>query len=93
MGSPGNKRNLETATEQRFEEDIEYSGSKLVADFDELDFDIGSNRYLSMLSLQSLGLSKHSEYPSSIWKYPCRVRRGFERGKEGFWSIESAWKP
>jgi hypothetical protein len=40
MGSPGNKRNLETATEQRFEEDIEYSGSKLVADFDELDFAI-----------------------------------------------------
>jgi len=39
MGSPGNKLNLET-TEQRFEEDIEYIGSKLLAAFDELDFAI-----------------------------------------------------
>ena len=27
MGNPGNKRNLETTAEQRFEEDIEYFGS------------------------------------------------------------------
>ena len=44
MGNPGNKRNLETTTEQRFEKDMEYIGGKLVADFDEPDFGIGSNR-------------------------------------------------